>query len=153
MRLENELKGERMVTPDIETGPRIVHIDGGSSQQWSEILETGMWTPFAIDAKGGEMKTKGEMQTKGEYAHRGSMSCCHQWQRGRLLMKLSLTPTMTCNGHSFRGDVKALSGSSCVFQSPSFMEYICCLQLQNGCLSCGQMDIDCTLINWRIFFI
>ena len=26
-----------------------------------------MWTPFAIDAKGGEMKTKGEMQTKGEH--------------------------------------------------------------------------------------
>ena len=33
MRLENELKGERMVTPGIETGPRIVHIDRGSSQQ------------------------------------------------------------------------------------------------------------------------
>ena len=97
MRLENELKGERMVTPGIETGPRIVRIDRGSSQQWSEISETGMWTPFAIDAKGGEMKTKGEMQgemqTKREHAHRGSMSCCHQWQRGRLLMKLSLMPT------------------------------------------------------------
>ena len=31
-----------------------------------------MWTPFAIDSKGGEMKTKGEMQTKGEYAHGGA---------------------------------------------------------------------------------
>ena len=98
MRLENELKGERMVTPGIETGPRIVHIDRGSSYPWSEISETGMWTPFAIDAKGGEMKTKGEMQTKGEHAHRGSMSCCHQWQRGILLIKLSLMPTWTCNG-------------------------------------------------------
>ena len=71
MRLENELKGERMVTPDIETGPRIVHIDRGSSQQWSKISDTGMCTPFAIDAKGGEMKTKGEHEllssmTKGE---------------------------------------------------------------------------------------
>ena len=28
----------------------------------------------------------------------GSMSCCHQWQRGRLLMKLSLMPTWTCSG-------------------------------------------------------
>ena len=94
MRLENELKGERMVTPGIETGPRIVHIDRGSSYPWSEISETGMWTPFAIDAKGGEMKTK------GEHAHRGSMSCCHQWQRGRLLMKLSLMPTwsLACGG-------------------------------------------------------
>jgi len=31
-RLENELKGERMVTPGIQTGPRIVHIDRGSSE-------------------------------------------------------------------------------------------------------------------------
>ena len=93
MRLEDELKGERMVTPGIQTGPRIVHGDKGRKHQWSVILDTCMWTPFSIDAKGGEMKTKGEMQTKGEHAHRGSMSCCHQWQRGRLLMKLSLMPT------------------------------------------------------------
>ena len=26
-----------------------------------------MWTPFAIDAKGREMKTKGEMKAKGEH--------------------------------------------------------------------------------------
>ena len=43
-----------------------------------EILDSGMCTPFAIDAKGGEMKTKGEMQTKGEHTHKGSMICCHQ---------------------------------------------------------------------------
>ena len=33
-----------------------------------------MWTPFAIDAKGGEMKTKGEMQTKGEHELLSSMT-------------------------------------------------------------------------------
>ena len=76
--MENELKGERMVTPGIETGPRIVHFDRGSSQQLSEFSETGMSAPFAIDAKGGEIKTKGEMKTKGEHAHKGSISCCHQ---------------------------------------------------------------------------
>ena len=72
-----------------------------------------MWAPFAIDAKGGEMKTKGEMQTKGDHAHRGSMSCCHQWQRGRLLMKLSLMPTWTCSNptwvhwcHQFAEDLE-----------------------------------------------
>ena len=55
-------------------------LTGGAnpSEQCSEIPGSIMWTPFAIDAKGGEMKTKGEMQTKGEHAHRGSMSCCHQ---------------------------------------------------------------------------
>ena len=31
IRLEDELNEERMVTPGIETGPRIVHIDRGSS--------------------------------------------------------------------------------------------------------------------------
>ena len=87
MRLEIELKGERMVTPGIQTGPRIVHIDRGSSEQWSDILDTDIWSPFAIDAE------KGEMMTKWKHGHRGSMSCCHQWQRGRLLMKLSLMPT------------------------------------------------------------
>ena len=60
-----------MVTPGIQTSPRIVHIDRGSSQQRSEISDSGMWTPFSIDAKGGEMKTKGEHEllssmTKGE---------------------------------------------------------------------------------------
>ena len=41
MRLENELKGERMVTPSIETGPRIVHIDRGSktSEQLAVIRD------------------------------------------------------------------------------------------------------------------
>ena len=33
-----------------------------------------MWTPFAIDAKGGEMKTKGEMQTKGDHELLSSMT-------------------------------------------------------------------------------
>ena len=33
-----------------------------------------MWTPFAIDAKGGEMKTKGVMQTKGEHELLASMT-------------------------------------------------------------------------------
>ena len=33
-----------------------------------------MWTPFAIDAKGGEMKTKGEMQTKREHELLSSMT-------------------------------------------------------------------------------
>ena len=42
---------------------------------------------------------KGERwRQKWEHAHRGSMSCCHQWQRGRLLMKLSLMPTWSCSG-------------------------------------------------------
>ena len=31
IRLEDELKGERMVTPGIQTCPRIVHIDKGSN--------------------------------------------------------------------------------------------------------------------------
>ena len=39
MRLENELKGERMVTPDIQTGPRIVHIDRGSKYQLAVIRD------------------------------------------------------------------------------------------------------------------
>ena len=56
------------------------------------ILDIGMCTPFVIDAKGGEMKKK------WEYANLGSMSCCHQWKMGRLLMKLSLIPTWTCSG-------------------------------------------------------
>ena len=30
IRLEDELNEERMVTPSIQTGPRIVHIDRGS---------------------------------------------------------------------------------------------------------------------------
>ena len=46
----------------------------------------------------GRDEDKWKMKTKGEHAHRGSMSCCHQWQRGRLLMKLSLMPTWTCSG-------------------------------------------------------
>ena len=33
MRLEDELKGERMVTPGIQTCPMIVHIDKGSSEK------------------------------------------------------------------------------------------------------------------------
>ena len=33
-----------------------------------------MWTPFSIDAKGGETKTKGEMQTKGEHELLSSMT-------------------------------------------------------------------------------
>ena len=33
-----------------------------------------MWTPFAIDAKGGEMKTKGEMKTNGEHELLSSMT-------------------------------------------------------------------------------
>ena len=33
-----------------------------------------MWTPFSIDAKGGEMKSKGEMQTKGEHELLSSMT-------------------------------------------------------------------------------
>ena len=74
MRLESELKGERMVTPGIQTGPRIVHIDRGSSQQWSVILDADTWTPFVIDAKGGEMKTKGEHAHKGEHELLSSMT-------------------------------------------------------------------------------
>ena len=33
LRLDDELEGERMVTPGIQTGPRIMHIDRGSSDQ------------------------------------------------------------------------------------------------------------------------
>ena len=33
-----------------------------------------MWTPFAIDAKGEEMKTKRELQTKGEHELLSSMT-------------------------------------------------------------------------------
>ena len=51
-----------------------------------------MWTPFEIDAKGGEMKKK------WGHAHKGSMSFCHQWQRGILLMKLSFMLTWTWSG-------------------------------------------------------
>ena len=95
MRLKDELKEGRMTTQAIQTGPRIVHIDRGSNDQWgiSVTSDADMWTPFSIDAKVGDMNTKEEMKTKWEHAHRGSMSCCHQWQRGRLLMKLSLMPT------------------------------------------------------------
>ena len=32
-----------------------------------------MWTPFAIDAKGGEMKTKGERARRGEHELVSSM--------------------------------------------------------------------------------
>ena len=74
MTLENELKGERMVTPGIQTGPRIVHIDRESSEQWLEISDTGMWTPFAFDAKGGEMKTKVE-----RWRQKGSMLTGGAW--------------------------------------------------------------------------
>ena len=31
--LENELKGERLATPSIQTGPRIVHVDRGSNDK------------------------------------------------------------------------------------------------------------------------
>ena len=33
IRLEDELKGEMMATPSIQTGPRIGHIDRGSNDQ------------------------------------------------------------------------------------------------------------------------
>ena len=33
-----------------------------------------MWTPFSIDAKGGEMKTKGEMHTSREHELLSSMT-------------------------------------------------------------------------------
>ena len=38
-----------------------------------------LMSPFAIDAKGGE-------RFRWEHALRGSMSCCHQWKRGTLLL-------------------------------------------------------------------
>ena len=41
--------------------------------------------PFAIDAKGGEMSLLGGAHPEGEL-----VVSCHQWQRGRLLAKLSL---------------------------------------------------------------
>ena len=47
--------------------------------------------PFAIDAKGGE-----KLWTGGDCSQ-GEPECCHQWQRGRLLIRLSLMPTMS--GH------------------------------------------------------
>ena len=67
------LKQDRSLNRDIA-----MHVDRGSSGQLAMTSDTDMWSPFAIDAKGGEMKTKGEMMTKWEHAHRGSMSCCHQ---------------------------------------------------------------------------
>ena len=69
MRLEDELKGERMTNRGIQTGPRIMNIDRGSNDQWSMISNTGIWKPFSIDSKRGEMNTKGEIKTKGEHAH------------------------------------------------------------------------------------
>ena len=33
MRLEDELKEERMITPGVQIGPRIIHIDRGSNDQ------------------------------------------------------------------------------------------------------------------------
>ena len=44
------------------------------------------------------MKTKREIKTKWEHARMGSISCCHQWQRGILLMKIPLMPTWICSG-------------------------------------------------------
>ena len=41
--------------------------------------------PFAIDAKGGEMSMLGGAHLEGEL-----VVSCHQWQRGRLLVSLSL---------------------------------------------------------------
>ena len=42
-------------------------------------------SPFAIDAKGGEMSLLGGAHLEGELVVN-----CHQWQRGRLLVSLSL---------------------------------------------------------------
>ena len=39
MRLENELKGERMVTPGIHIGHRIMHVDRGSKYQLAMIRD------------------------------------------------------------------------------------------------------------------
>ena len=40
---------------------------------------------------------RGRDEYKRGACSQGGMSCCHQWQRGRLLMKLSLMPTWTCS--------------------------------------------------------
>ena len=56
------------------------------------------WCQRGINENKGRYEDKLKIKTKGEHAHRGVMSFCHQWQRGRLLMKLSLMPTWTCSG-------------------------------------------------------
>ena len=52
MMLEDELKGEMMVTPGIQTGPRIVHIDRGAmiNDQYLHMQIFGH--PFPLIPKG-----------------------------------------------------------------------------------------------------
>ena len=59
MRLENELKGEMMVTPGIQKAPRIVHIERGISDQYLQMKICGH--PFPLMLKGERCKQKGTM--------------------------------------------------------------------------------------------
>ena len=52
-----------------------------------------MWTPFAIDAKGGEMKTKGEMQTKRGACSQGEHELLSSMTKGEIVDKIVIDAT------------------------------------------------------------
>ena len=63
--LEEELKGEReqlmaLSLKQSRSGDHDIamHVDMGRSDELAMTSDTDMWSPFTIDAKGGEMKIK-----------------------------------------------------------------------------------------------
>ena len=53
-----------------------------------------MWAPFAIDAKGGEMKIKGEIQTKAEACSGGEHELLSSMTKGEIVGEIVIDANM-----------------------------------------------------------